>query len=119
MRVFQHYFVSILITVGLMIVSVMPLAAQRERNQNYYNGMHSSVQKGDYGRYSRDDERRHHHDSGGIGPGKAALIGGAGGAALGAAFSGSLKGTLVGGAAGAGIGAIVGKLAEGNDHNHR
>ncbi len=58
-----------------------------------------------------------HDDGGGIGPGKAALIGGAGGAALGALFGGSLKGALIGGAAGAGIGAIGGKLAQGDDHD--
>ena len=48
-------------------------------------------------------------DRGGIGPGKGAMIGGAGGAILGALFGGGLKGTLIGGAAGAGIGAVVGK----------
>jgi hypothetical protein len=118
MRKLQTYLVSALVSAGLMLVSVMPAAAQnRGRNENYYSGMHQSVQKGDYARYSRDDEQRHHHESGGIGPGKAAAIGGAGGAVLGAVFGGGLKGTLIGGAAGAGIGAIVGKATQGNDHN--
>jgi hypothetical protein len=110
---------------GLWLTSALPAAPQQrdqhqqEKHDQYYNGMHQQVRKGDYDRYSREDEQRHHHDSGGgIGPGKAALIGGAGGAALGALFGGGLKGTLIGGAAGAGIGAIGGKLAEGNDHDH-
>jgi hypothetical protein len=37
------------------------------------------------------------------------MIGGAGGAILGAIFGGGLKGSIIGGAAGAGIGAVVGK----------
>ncbi len=63
---------------------------------NYYGGMNDRVRQGDYGRYVQQDESRHHHESGGIGPGKGALIGGAGGAALGAIFGGGLKGTLIG-----------------------
>ncbi len=104
---------------GLLLSSAMPVVAQRGGHDNYYNGMHDQVRQGDYGRYSRQDEQRNQHDKGGIGPGKAALIGGAGGAALGALFGGGLKGTLIGGASGAGIGAIAGKLAQGNDHNRR
>jgi hypothetical protein len=107
---------SYLLAAGLLFAPA-PVVAQHSQRQNYYGGMKQSVQRGDYNRYSRDDERRHKHDSGGIGPGKAALIGGAGGAVLGAIFGGGLKGTLIGGAAGAGIGAIGGKLAEGNDHD--
>jgi hypothetical protein len=108
-----------LLAAGLLL-GPTPVIAQHGQRQNYYGGMKQSVQRGDYDRYSRDDERRHNHDSGGIGPGKAALIGGAGGAVLGAIFGGGLKGTLIGGAAGAGIGAIGGKLAQGNDHDrHR
>jgi hypothetical protein len=38
---------------------------------------------------------------------------------LGALFGGGLKGTLIGGAAGAGLGALGGKLAQGDDNNHR
>ncbi len=106
------------VTAVLLLGSVTPVVAQRDRNSNYYSGMHDSVRQGDYARYSRDDENRHHHDSGGIGPGKGALIGGAGGAVLGAVFGGGLKGTLIGGAAGAGIGAIVGKTAQ-NDRDRR
>jgi hypothetical protein len=117
MRRLQAY----LVAGGLLLSSMMPLAGQPNRRDQYYNGMRGRVQQGDYDRYSRDDERRHHHDDkgGGIGPGKAALIGGAGGAALGALFGGGLKGTLIGGAAGAGIGAIGGKLAQGNDRDRR
>jgi hypothetical protein len=90
----------------------------------YYNG----VRQGSRGGYNdRDDQRyadRHHHNDdryrqnqGGIGPGKGALIGGAGGAALGALFGGGLKGALIGGGAGAGIGAIAGKVHQDNKRN--
>jgi len=47
-----------------------------------------------------------------------ALIGGAAGAVLGAAFGGGVKGTLITGAAGAGIGAIIGKSAQDNRQNN-
>jgi hypothetical protein len=113
MRKLQTY----VLAAGLLFGSVLPAIAQHGQRPNYYGGMHESVRRGDYDRYSREDERRHKHDSGGIGPGKAALIGGAGGAVLGAVFGGGLKGTLIGGAAGAGIGAIGGKLAQGKDHD--
>lgn len=135
-----------LVSAVLLLGSVVPATAQNERQRNYYpgrdqrenfqdrghdnrynnqnrrnyyDGMNDRVRQGDYGRYAREDEQRHHHDDkGGIGPGKGALIGAAGGAALGAIFGGGLKGTLIGGAAGAGIGAIGGKLAQGDD-DHR
>lgn len=125
-----------LLSGALLFTSVTPMIAQRSDNNqrgrqeesrgapqqnghaNYYSGMNQTVRQGNYGRYAADDERRHHHDdSGGIGPGKAAAIGGAGGAVLGAVFGGGLKGTIIGGAAGAGIGAIAGKLAQGDDHD--
>src|ERR1700694_1903924 len=54
---------------------------------------------------------------------KGALIGGAGGAVLGAIFGRGLKGTIIGGAAGAGIGAAVGEANQNNrrrdDYNRR
>lgn len=89
-----------------------------QQHQRFYNGAYQSGRGGDYGydrdgRY-RDYDRRYHGDrgyyhQGGIGPGKGALIGGAGGAALGALFGGGAKGAIVGGAAGAGIGALLGE----------
>lgn len=137
MRIVQ----ACLVGTALLLSSVIPVGAQDQRrsqdrgnssyqnrgndnrgnNQgrsNYYGGMNEHVRGGNYGQAIQRDENQHHHDSGGIGPGKAALIGGAGGAALGAIFGGGLKGTLIGGAAGAGIGAIGGKLAQGHD-DHR
>jgi hypothetical protein len=96
---------------------VLPSAKPAERD-NYYHGMHNQVRHGDYNRYANEDEQRHHHDSGGIGPGKGALIGTAGGAALGAIFGGSLKSTIAGGAAGAAAGAIGGAIAD-HDNNRR
>ena len=88
------------------------------RNQNFYNGVREGGRGGQYydSRHANDGyDERYNQRRGGIGPGKAALIGGGGGAALGAVLGGGLKGSLVGGAAGAGIGAVVGAAAQ----NHR
>jgi hypothetical protein len=99
---------------------VLPSALPAQQRGNYYRGMHDQVRQGDYNRYAREDEQRHHHDSGGIGPGKGALIGAAGGAALGAIFGRSLQSTVIGGAAGAAGGAIGGAIADhDNHHRHR
>ena len=106
--------------------------------QSYYNGMRDGGRGGNYDRndrehyrdngydgyyrnnrnYNHGDYRRDEHD-GGIGPGKGALIGGAGGAVLGALFGGSMKGAIIGGAAGAGVGAIAGKAAQDNREDRR
>ena len=116
---------AVLITPLLFAVSLLPANAQYNRN-NFNNGIRQGGRGGSYynnrndqryqGNNYNHDDRRYHNDNyrnqGGIGPGKGALIGGAGGAALGAVFGGGLKGTLIGGAAGAGIGAIVGKSAQ-------
>lgn len=95
-----------------------------QQHQRFYNGAYRGGRGGDYdndrdGRY-RDYDRRYHGDNGyyhqgGIGPGKGALIGGAGGAALGALFGGGAKGALIGGAAGAGIGALLGEQHQKNE----
>jgi hypothetical protein len=105
----------------LFAVSLVPAYAQHHNDSAYYNGVRSGGRGGDY--YNNHD--RHYHDDhyrdqnqGGIGPGKGALIGAAGGAALGAVFGGGLKGTIVGGAAGAGIGAVVGQAAQNNRNNN-
>jgi hypothetical protein len=105
----------------LLFVSLSPTYAQHNNNSAYYNGMRSGGRGGDY--YNSHDHRYHddhyhNQNQGGIGPGKGALIGGAGGAALGAVFGGSLKSTLIGGAAGAGIGAVVGQAAQNNRNNN-
>jgi len=89
----------------------------RGDHQRFYNGAYEGGRGGDYYGHDRDQhyqeyDRRYHE--GGIGPGKGALIGGAGGAALGALFTGSAKGAIIGGAAGAGIGAILGEHAQDN-----
>jgi len=105
----------------LAAMLILPTAAPAQSRRSYYQGMHNQVRRGDYNRYSRDDERRHHHESGGgIGPGKGALIGTAGGAALGAIFGRSMKSTIIGGAAGAAAGAIGGAIADhDNNRNHQ
>ena len=80
-----------------------------ERNHEYdgYN------QRND--QYYRYGDRRYRDQRGGIGPGKGALIGGAGGAVLGGLLGGGLKGSIIGSAAGAGIGAALGEA----NQNHR
>jgi hypothetical protein len=91
----------------------------RGRNQNFYNGAYQGGRGGDYYGHDRnyaDYDRRYHE--GGIGPGKGALIGGVGGAALGAVFGGGAKGAIIGGAAGAGIGAVLGEHAQ-NERDRR
>jgi hypothetical protein len=78
----------------------------RQHNSQGYNSQSYNNQ----GYNNRGDSTQRYDDHrGGIGPGKGALIGGAGGAALGAVFGGGLKGAIIGGAAGAGIGAIAGQ----------
>lgn len=116
-RAFRKAVSLCILTVAAMLV--LPSAAPAQPRGNYYRGMHNQVQRGDYDRYAREDERRHHHDSGGIGPGKGALIGTAGGAALGAIFGRSLKSTVIGGAAGAAAGAIGGAIADHDNNNHK
>ncbi|WP_213807548.1 hypothetical protein [Granulicella sp. dw_53] len=106
--------VQALVLSGAMLA---PLAVPAVAQQGYYNG----VRRGS-GYNDRDDRRyadKHHrgdqrYQQGGIGPGKGALIGGAGGAALGALFGGGLKGAIIGGAAGAGVGAVAGKVHQDN-----
>jgi hypothetical protein len=85
----------------------------RGSHQQFYNGAYQGGRGGDYYGHDRryDDYDRRYHQ-GGIGPGKGALIGGAGGAVLGAVFGGGAKGAIIGGAAGAGIGAVLGAHAQ-------
>jgi hypothetical protein len=127
---------AVLLTPLLFATSILPATAQNQRNDNsYYSGMRNGGRGGNY--YNNRDPRynnyqdnnnyrgnNNYHDDhrqGGIGPGKGALIGGAGGAVLGAVFGGGLKGTIIGGAAGAGIGAVVGQASQNkrNNDNYR
>jgi hypothetical protein len=84
-------------------------------DSRFYDGARRGGHGGDYGQ-GRYHEHNYYNDrnQGGIGPGKGALIGGAAGAVLGAAFGGGVQGSLITGAAGAGIGAIIGKSAQDN-----
>jgi len=105
-------------------------ADHRDRNDrppsHFNNGLRDGGRGGQYydPRHEQDgyDERYRQNNGyyqqrqGWIGPGKGALIGGAGGAVLGAIFGRGLKGTIIGGAAGAGIGAAVG---EANQNDRR
>ncbi len=104
------------IACAALAFAMLPCAptALAQNHDNFYRGAQR------HRPYNNDYDRRRHHDDhrqGGIGPGKGALIGGAGGAALGAIFGGGAKGALIGGAAGAGIGALAGKANQ--DSHHR
>ena len=106
-----------------LIAATASASGQNRYHNDYYNhGHHEQFDRGAYqgGRYGDYNHEYRHYDEhrGGIGPGKGALIGGAGGAVLGALFSGSAKGAIIGGAAGAGIGAILGQQAQDNRDNH-
>lgn len=85
---------------------------QYDRHGNFDNGYRQQHAYND--QYDRNYEQRR---QGGIGPGKGALIGGAGGAVVGGVFGGGLKGALIGGGIGAGGGAIVGKVHQDNQRN--
>jgi len=112
-----------LATLVLCSAMLAPVAApafsqQYDRHGRFYDGARRSYSNNGYDdRYDRRyyEQRKDH----GIGPGKGALIGGAGGAALGAIFGGGMKGALIGGAAGAGVGALAGKAAQNKRRNDR
>ena len=104
-----------LLGAALLAGSCGPLAgvadAQRGRG-NFDRGY-----RGSHGYDDRRDRRYEQRHQGGIGPGKGALIGGAGGAVVGALFGGGVKGALIGGGIGAGGGAILGKVNQNNRDN--
>jgi hypothetical protein len=106
-----------LLLAALLCTLSIPAVAQHHHD-DFYNGAREG---GRGGHYDRGHDYRHDDHQGGIGPGKGALIGGAGGAVLGLAFGGGAKGAIVGGAAGAGIGAILGANAQNNrrDRDYR
>ncbi len=88
---------------------------QYRGSQNFYNGVRQGGHGGQYydPRHANDGyDQQYYQRRGGIGPGKGALIGGAGGAVLGAVLGRGLKGSLIGGAAGASIGAVLGNAAQ-------
>ena len=100
----------------MLATSVAPMTAQRG---NFNNGLRRGGgynNQYDQRRYGNDQSQRdaYNRAHSGIGTGRGALIGGAGGAALGALFGGGLKGAIIGGGAGAGVGAIAGKIHSDN-----
>jgi hypothetical protein len=114
-------------SVALVLCSILgtgfPAFAQpqprRNDNSSFYNGANRGMHGGNYGGGQYYDRGRYQKpNQGGIGPGKGALIGGAAGAVLGAAFGGGVKGSLITGAAGAGVGAIIGQAAQNNRDNN-
>jgi hypothetical protein len=128
----RHYaekegFMKVRMLQGLVLGTAMLASTVSAPMLQAQNGYYNGVRQGSRGYNDRDDQRyadrrhrgddRYRQNQGGIGPGKGALIGGAGGAALGALFGGGLKGALIGGAGGAGVGAIVGKVHQDNKRN--
>ncbi|WP_263410941.1 hypothetical protein [Terriglobus tenax] len=103
---------------GAMLAPVATPAFSQQRHDGFYDGAHRSYSRNGY---NDQYDRRYYQQrkDNGIGPGKGALIGGAGGAALGALFGGGMKGALIGGAAGAGVGALAGKAAQNKRRNDR
>ena len=101
-----------IVSLALAMTFAFAVSATAQDHSAFYRGAR------DRHPYNDDYDRRHHYDDhrdqGGIGPGKGALIGGAGGAVLGAVFGGGLKGALIGGGAGAGVGAVAGKVNQDN-----
>ena len=91
--------------VFMMLIPFTPIVVAQHRDDFYRGAQRHHPYNDDYDRHRYHDDR----NQGGIGPGKGALIGGAGGAILGTIFGGGAKGALIGGAAGAGVGAIAGK----------
>jgi hypothetical protein len=115
-RIFGFMLTAVLFF-GEWFGTALPAAAQSHHNDDsrFYNGASRGAHGGNYGNDRHHYQDNHYQDKqGGIGPGKGALIGGAAGAVLGAAFGGGVKGSLITGAAGAGIGAIIGKSAQDN-----
>jgi len=89
-------------------------------NRQYDNGRYDSgrYDNGRYdSRYNNGQYDNGYRKQGGIGPGKGALIGGAGGAVLGALFGKGIKGAIIGGAAGAGIGAVIGQAHQNQEND--
>jgi hypothetical protein len=105
---------------SLLFLVLAPLPALAQRRDQFYNGVRDGGRGGNYyNQRDRDRDRRHRRDQGGVGPGTGALIGGAGGAVLGAALGGGLKGTIIAGAAGAGIGAVLGQANQNSKRDNR
>lgn len=118
-----------------MLVATLMLASGISAGAQNRGGFYDGVRDGGRGgRYDRGHDHRRYDDRDrdrdrdwdrdrdrdqGIGPGKGALIGGGGGAVVGALLGGGLKGAIIGGAAGAGIGAIVGKSHQDNQRDDR
>lgn len=103
-----------------ILSSGFPALGQRGHNNdsNFYQGASRGVHGGNYGQGRYHEHHYNNQNQGGIGPGKGALIGGAAGAVLGAAFGGGVAGSLITGAAGAGVGAIIGQAAQNNRNNN-
>jgi hypothetical protein len=103
----------------LIAATSFNLGAQDRRDFN--EGLREGGHGGYYDQgYDYDHHRDHDYDRDrdrGIGPGKGALIGGGGGAAVGALLGGGLKGSIIGGVAGAGIGAVLGEQHQKNERN--
>ncbi len=96
---------SALLAVSMLFACALPASAQSYYHHRHYRSSH----------YYRHGDRRSYHGHG-IGPGRGALIGGAGGAVIGGALGGG-KGALIGGALGAGGGALAGQANQNHKRN--
>jgi hypothetical protein len=122
-----------LLPAALLLGTAPAFAQYQQRNGDFHRGLRDGGRNGRYddsrygsrygsrydSRYGHDEYYNNNQHQGGIGPGKGALIGGAGGAVLGALFGGGLRGTIIGGAAGAGIGAVIGESQQNNRRDRR
>jgi outer membrane lipoprotein SlyB len=116
---FSFLAIALLLACSLLGSGLLTLAQQRRNdNSHFYDGASRGVRGGNYGYDRGRHYQNNNNNQGGIGPGKGALIGGAAGAVLGAAFGGGVKGSLITGAAGAGIGAVIGQAAQNNRNNN-
>ena len=94
---FARSFARLALTVLLFAGTIVQAQYDHDRG-NFYSGVRQGSRGGQYDQQRgynhdyRNDDRGYDQHRGGIGPGKGALIGGAGGAALGAIFGGGLKG---------------------------
>jgi hypothetical protein len=96
---------SALLAASMLFASALPASAQSYHHRRHYRSSH----------YYNHGDRRSYHGHG-VGPGRGALIGGAGGAVIGGALGGG-KGALIGGALGAGGGALAGQANQNHKRN--
>ena len=109
---------ALLLSCSILGSGFPPAQNRGNNNSQFYDGARRGSQGGNYGGGRYHDHHYDNRDQGGIGPGKGALIGGAAGAVLGAAFGGGVQGSLITGAAGAGLARSLGNPRRTIDKNN-